>query len=152
MNSFTFKDGNLVSLVLNGEIDVMLHVCNDAGVMGSGIALEVKNRIPEAYLAYKNSSNYNLGTISACSSVINCVSQRGYGSGIRHLDYEALYVSLEKSKYHLEEMDGVVNIGIPYHMGSDRAGGNWGVVLAMVSAVFKDSPFKINVIKYDPNL
>lgn len=140
-------------MVQDRDIDVMLHVCNDRGVMGSGIALEVKNRIPEAYTAYRNSDYSRVGTISACEKVINLVAQRGYGQGIRHLDYEALYVCLEKARGYLEYTDDsrAWRVGIPWKMGSDRAGGNWGVVLAMVSAAFKGSNIELYVIKYEQN-
>jgi hypothetical protein len=131
----------------------MLHVCNDVGVMGSGIALEVKNRLPDAYRAYRAGGLYPLqvGTISASENVINLVAQRGYGQGIRHLDYEALYKCLEKARGTLEYIDPgrEWRVGIPYKMGSDRAGGNWGVVLAMVAAAFKDSKTQIYIIKYE---
>jgi hypothetical protein len=84
--------------------------------------------------------------------VINLVAQRGYGQGIRHLDYEALYKCLEKARCTIEYIDPnrEWRVGIPHKMGSDRAGGNWGgVVLAMVAAVFKDSKTQIHVIKYE---
>ena len=34
---------------------ILLHVCNNKGVMGSGIAKEIRERIPEAFHAYRKS-------------------------------------------------------------------------------------------------
>lgn len=134
--------GDLVKAVLNSSEDgpqVMLHVCNNKGVMGSGIALQVKNQIPDAYRAYKDFEGtvggIPLGTISTCHNVINLHAQNGYGQSIRHLDYEELYKSLEKAAAYLERV-GVERVGVPYRMGSDRAGGDWRIVSAMLETVF----------------
>jgi|LakMenE18May11ns_1017448.scaffolds.fasta_scaffold9835953_2 O-acetyl-ADP-ribose deacetylase (regulator of RNase III) len=135
--------GDLVKAVLNSSEDepqVMLHVCNNKGVMGSGIALQVKNLIPDAYYTYKEFESgfkfgLQLGTISVCHNVINLHAQDGYGRGIRHLDYEALYKCLEKAAVYLKSA-GIERVGVPYRMGSDRAGGDWRIVSAMLETVF----------------
>lgn len=125
---------------------MMLHVCNNKGVMGSGIALQVKNQIPDAYRAYKEFEHaygeIPLGTISTCYNVINLHAQDGYGQGRRHLDYEALYSSLEKAALYIEKQ-GIERVGVPYLMGSDRAGGDWRVVYSMLESVFEygNSPY-----------
>lgn len=125
---------------------VMLHVCNNKGVMGSGIALQVKNKIPDAYQAYKQFEHKHgglkLGTISACYNVINLHAQDGYGKGIRHLDYEALYNCLEKAAAYIKQQ-GIERVGVPYRMGSDRAGGDWRIVSAMLETVFdpRNNPY-----------
>jgi O-acetyl-ADP-ribose deacetylase (regulator of RNase III) len=132
----------------DGGPQVMMHVCNNKGVMGSGIALQVKNQIPNAYRAYKEFESkfggIQLGTISTCHNVINLHAQDGYGQGIRHLDYEALYQSLEKAAAYLESA-GVERIGVPYRMGSDRAGGDWRIVSAMLNSVFDNPNINVNI-------
>lgn len=137
--------GDLVEAVLSSSEDcpqVMLHVCNNKGVMGSGIALHVKNQIPDAYRAYKEYESENgfirLGTISTCHNVINLHAQHGYGQGIRHLDYEALYLSLEAAASYIAE-NGIERVGVPYRMGSDRAGGDWKIVCSMIQSVFSQN-------------
>jgi len=129
-----------------GGPQIMMHVCNNCGVMGSGIALQVKQRLPDAYYAYQDfEAEYDglpLGTISYSDNVINLHAQDGYGRGIRHLDYEALYQSLEKAAVHIARC-GIERVGVPYRMGSDRAGGDWGVVLAMLEAVFAHPNVKV---------
>lgn len=140
----TYKDGNAVDALLNGEIDVLLHVCNNKGVMGSGIALEIKNRIPDAYKAYKNSQN-ELGSISygwydVGRFVCNMVAQDGYGSNKRFLNYGALAECLSRMPKGIN----VKTVGIPFKMGSDRAGGDWNIVLEMVEYFLAD----FNVVIY----
>ena len=126
-NKVNHVKGNAVDYVLAEENRKLLHVCNNGHVMGSGIALEIKNRIPEAYTEYMNGSN-NLGTITECRKVINMVAQDGYGKGIRHLNYGALARCLMFAKMRLIPVEYV----IPYNMGADRAGGGWEIVKEMV--------------------
>ena len=135
--SIKFVKGNAVDALINGDIDLLIHVCNDQHKMGSGIALEIKNKIPDAFTAYINAS-HNLGTISfgwtETGFVCNMVAQKGYGKGIRHLNYAALAECLNK----LPKVIKVQTIGLPYKMGADRAGGDWEIVLEMVSYFLKD--------------
>ena len=134
--------GNVVDYVLQGKCQCIMHVCNNMGVMGSGVAREIRDRIPEAYKAYRDYYDYwsdvegkiPLGKISFCDEVINLHAQDGYGKSKRHLDYEGLYKSLACAR---EIMIGKVDhIAVPFRMGSDRAGGDWNVVTAMLNSVF----------------
>ena len=133
-------------------IQVMMHVCNNAGVMGAGIALEVKKRYPDAYDAYINYGIENhglyLATISTSSRVINLHAQDGYGrkDGWRYLNYESLYGSLAAAREWCEK-NSIVSVGVPYGMGANRAGGDWAVVCAMVESTFANSGITINIYK-----
>lgn|SRR3990167_9831398 len=141
----TYKNGNAVSALIDGEIDLLIHVCNDLHKMGSGIALEIKNRIADAYTAYKQRPS-NLGTISFGWSnpnrgmVCNMVAQSGYGKGIRHLNYAALADCLNK----ISKGVSVKTIGLPFKLGADRAGGDWEIVLELIEYFLKD----FNVVIY----
>lgn len=112
--------------MIDGEIDCLLHVCNNKGVMGSGIALEIKNRIPDAYTAYKYED-----------CILGVVTQ-----GKRHLNYGALAECLFEI---YAEFPASKVIGIPFKMGADRAGGDWNIVLELVEYFLKD----FNVIVYE---
>jgi len=50
------------------NLDAIGHVCNCQGVMGSGIALAIRDKFPTVYTTYKNHErvhgNLNLGIIS----------------------------------------------------------------------------------------
>ena len=138
--------GNLVSAVLNSEVDMMMHVCNCQGVMGSGIAKEVKERTPEAYKAYKNSS-LQLGGYSRVARVVNLYAQDNYGYGKRHLNYGALSVALTGVFDDLDEEGFAGTIGVPYKMGSDRAGGDWTIVLEILEALADYYGIKLVIYK-----
>lgn len=148
----TFKKGNAVSALIDGEIDVLLHVCNNKGVMGSGIALEIKNRIPDAYTWFKYHHKHGISSLGHISvgcydrgnkKVFNMVAQDGYGQGIRHLNYGALADCLRQIAEHRSYTGDT--IGIPFKMGADRAGGDWDIVLELVEYFLKD----FDVIVYE---
>jgi len=118
--------GNVFDALNRKEVAVM-HCCNNRHTMGSGIAMTVRRDYPEAYLAYLESTS-NLGTISHANSIINAVAQNGYGSdGKRYINYEALVACC------LEVNDLAYDtIAVPYLFGSDRAGGDWNIVKAIL--------------------
>ena len=132
--------------------DAIAHVCNCQGVMGSGIAAAIKGKYPSAFSAYiKSYENWQayscgvplLGSISYAEVdpkkfVFNMNAQDLYESGLRHLNYEALYKTLCVVK-NLMLFNNLKTLGVPYNMGSDRAGGDWNVVVAMIDSVFDTS-------------
>lgn len=150
--AITYVTGNAVDALINGEIDVLLHVCNNKGVMGSGIALEIKNRIPDAYESYEyihkkfslllggNTYGFVDGTDRF---VINMTAQDGYGKGKRFLNYGALAKCLSIVASGVEYL----KVGIPFKMGSDRAGGDWSIVLEMIEYFLKD--FNVVIFKLE---
>ena len=123
------------------NLDVLLiHVCNNRAVMGSGIASQIKNEIPSAFKSYR--SNCSLGTVtySHCASVANMVAQedyygyqRKYDKNKRYINYGALSHCLQQIAEDFELQDlGITRIALPKFMGADRAGGDWDIVLEMV--------------------
>lgn len=149
--------GDLLDIYDKGSLDVIAHCCNNQGVMGSGIALQVKQRFPYAYDAYidhHDAIGLELGTISTgweesgSKLIINLHAQAGYGSGIRFVNYEAFYISLEKTKSLMKKYD-MKTIGFPKLIACDRAGGDWRIVQAMIEVVFED--FDVLIVEYNKN-
>lgn len=135
------KQGNVIDAVLNGECHFMLHITNGQQVMGSGVAKEVRERIPSAYTNYMlKPKNKVFVTHSDDYRCFNLTAQQYYGSDKkRYISYKALCQCLmELSKWdfllqdHFEE--GELKIAIPYLMGSDRAGGDWSTVCEVLEA------------------
>ena len=59
--------GDLIGLALQGEFDMIVHGCNIYHIMGAGIAKEIKQVFPEAYMAdlqTKYGDHNKLGSIS----------------------------------------------------------------------------------------
>ena len=123
------ENTDAISYVLDDDRRILLHVVNCQGVMGSGIALQVKNRLPDAHAHYMEAfarGDLQLGTISgsASGSCANLAAQDTYGREKRQLNYGAL----SKCLSNLGEAEPWVEVVVPYLMGCDRAGGDWEIV------------------------
>lgn len=59
--------------------DYIAHGCNAQGVMGSGVALEIRRRFPDAYKAYMATKPLLVGTAVISGRVINLITQQTYG-------------------------------------------------------------------------
>jgi O-acetyl-ADP-ribose deacetylase (regulator of RNase III) len=143
-------------------IDIICHVSNCKNAMGSGIAKQIREQYPEAYAAdtqaAKNNQNI-LGYFSGCKItsrefdtpkyIINLYGQENVGIDKRQLDYEGFYSALERLKQALDEKGTQFTLGFPERIGSDRAGGDWNVVKAMILSVFGNQEnYKIVIVKF----
>lgn len=156
------KQGNLIDALLSGEVDYMFHCCNCQNNFGSGIAKEVRERIPEAYKADTDHHRAHLGNIlgsfSKGGGVFNLYGQNYYGfygdwfeSHGRQLNYGA-YVSALKDALEsvmLTHCLAPVKLGFPYKIGSERAGGIWEEV-KMITEVLANS-YGYEVVWYQYN-
>lgn len=135
--------------IFEGNTDVIIHQVNCQGVMGSGIAKQVKNKFPIAFSAYKTLCDFSdktslLGKIQIINnlkrgnglkfSLVNVFSQDKYGYSGQFTDYEAL----KKCLLRINEKFAGKTIGIPYLMGCHRGGGDWNIVSKMISENLKD--------------
>ena len=144
------RTGNVVDALLDGEVDFIAHCCNAQGVMGSGVAKEIKARIPDAYLAYRRrydmlqerrTLKHFLGDCIEGGRVLNLIGQEFYGyDKKRYVSYGAIASALSHCyrviQFELDEEWPIyplnVTIGVPYKMASDRAGGDWNIVLELI--------------------
>lgn len=111
---------------------IIVHGCNMQGVMGSGVALAVKNNYPEAYNIYRNNSRHlsDIGHYEYSDRiVVNAITQENYGrTGERFVNYDALAIIMNKlnSKYKDEE-----EIAMPL-IGASLGGGNWDIISTII--------------------
>jgi O-acetyl-ADP-ribose deacetylase (regulator of RNase III) len=136
------KTGNLMH-VTSGHI---VHGCNAQGVMGSGVALGIKETYPQAYADYMEihkDGGLKLGwaypTIIGEDLVIwNAITQNLYGKGLRMVSYDAIetcfaqineFIHTDQSS--VEGMDHPVDIHIPM-IGAARGGGNWEIIREII--------------------
>ncbi len=147
--------GCLLDAFDRGDVNVIGHCVNCQGVMGSGIALSIKERYPEVFKDYREfhdkygadrvfGSGQSVGmyndNIKRIQQVFNLHGQDNYGRSTRHLNYGAIGDALGNMADKLGEIH---QIGFPYKMGCDRAGGDWEIVLEMIEFYFKSHNVKI---------
>ena len=86
--------------VLDVKSGIIVHGCNCQGVMGSGIAREIKERFPIVFETY-HSRPLRMGEIipvqlSETKWIVNAMTQYGFGHGKRQVDYDAVANVFEK--------------------------------------------------------
>lgn len=133
------KVGNLLH-VKSGHI---VHGCNAQGVMGSGVALAVKQTYPEAYRAYMevhNAGGLILGesypvAVKADLCIWNAITQNLYGKENRMVSYDAIQTCFQAVNNWLIEYEGSVmvpaEVNIPL-IGAARGGGNWNIISTII--------------------
>lgn len=159
MKKLTYKKGNVLT---DETIQVVIHQTNTMGVMGSGVALSIKNMYPQAYEAYKLTEKENklkLGEISYAGMqrngkpfvIINVNGQGNFGVGVRQTNYEALFVGLERSRKicDLAQMEPKPTIGLPFNIGCARGGGDWRIVERLIEVAFDGYSGDVVVVDYD---
>lgn len=177
MNKTTIK-GNLITLALSGEFDLIAHGCNCQNTMGAGIARTIAQEFPQALAADKKTQRGDpkkLGSLSYCTApnnqgkpfyIANLYTQWHWGNptktGVdskqsRESCIEAAFQSLAALITQLPELPASSNnlskqpfrIGIPL-IGAGLAGGNWDTILPKIEAALKKSEGTLTVVEFDP--
>ena len=148
-----YKNGNL----LDAQTTVIGHQVNCQGVMGSGVAKQIRDKWPLVFSNYQvkcQSPISPLGDVlfvkvSDDQYIANIFGQYNYGtSGEKYTSYDALDIAFSRLKYTMVE-NNFKSLAIPYKMSSDRGGADWDVVLALLNSAFKDTDITIEIWKYD---
>lgn len=144
--------------IFKSGADVICHQVNCQGVMGSGIAKQVREKYPWVYAHYKqlcknfrNRKDDLLGMVQGIyideeTKILNLYAQLNYGyDGKCYTDYDALKKTLMYiANYYHRNI-----IAIPYLMGCHRGGGDWNIVCKMIEEVFADSDCEVLICEYD---
>lgn len=155
--------------IFTSAADAILHQVNCQGVMGAGLAKQIKEKFPVVFKYYKalcdddkrmrartcSTKSYLLGRAQVCYKedylvgqvednqvIVNLFAQDKYGrDGRCYTDYEALKKCLE----YVNERFWGKTVAIPYLMGCGLAGGDWNVV----SKIIENTLVDCNVILYE---
>lgn len=125
-------------------VSIILHSVNCKGVMGAGLAKQIREKYPNVYSTYckhcHDAKEPLLGSWLAVKAndgkwIINLFGQDGFGRDKRYTDYDAL----KKSMYGAKAALGDVPIAIPYKLGCGLGGGDWNIVYGIIEEVFGDN-------------
>lgn len=152
-----YVEGNLLDLAEAGHFDIIVHGCNCFNTMGSGIARQIKERYPKAYLIdqmTEKGSVEKLGKFTQAHvdgfwtkaggrghvshynfTVINAYTQHGFNPKSKPLDYKAVRDVFTQIKM-LYDMNpqAPLRIGIP-QIGAGLAGGDWKVIEKIIDDI-----------------
>lgn len=143
--AISFIQGDLFTT----DAELILHQVNCRGVMGSGVALGVRQQYPQVFEAYsalcaihKPTPAELLGTVQFCDigggqMVVNLFAQKDFGyDGKCYTDYDALRTALCKVAGYARRQQ--LTVALPYRMACHRGGGDWSVVSAIIEEEFAD--------------
>lgn len=147
--------------LLTAEVDAIAHCANCFCTMGSGIAKQIKEKLPEAFLVdskTQSGDRTKFGKFSCAEItqpkikttvkfVYNLYGQFYYGKDSRKLNYESIYTALAGMRHDCVSKP-IKTIGFPKNMGCMLAGGDWNVVESMIHSVFDQTPFNIYICEY----
>ena len=141
--------------IFESGADVICHQVNCQGVMGSGIAKQVREKYPWVYAEYKEccdlSGSMMLGAyqqvyIDEKRVILNIFNQDKFGyDGKCYTSYEALGESLKD----IAETYSDKTIAIPYLMGCHRGGGDWNIVYKMIEEIFEGHDGDVLICEYN---
>jgi O-acetyl-ADP-ribose deacetylase (regulator of RNase III) len=123
--------GDLISLALSGEFDVIIHGCNCFCSMGAGIAQQISKTFPPAFHADLETGpgdraklgNYSRATVEISGTpltIINGYTQYQYSGPHVLADYDAIAALFSRVK---RDFSGK-KIGYP-RIGAGLAKGDW---------------------------
>lgn len=141
-------EGNL----LDSNSDIIAHQVNCMGVMGRGVAGQIRSRYPHVYEEYRNfcvhyrplyrdQGDTPLGKVQYLPLhsevggpkryIANLFGQFGYGSdGHRYTDYLALRSCLNALHRFARKME--MSVALPYGIGCGLGGGDWSEVFPII--------------------
>jgi O-acetyl-ADP-ribose deacetylase (regulator of RNase III) len=131
-------EGDLITLALEGQFDVIVHGCNCFCTMGAGIARAIQEEFPEAYAAdlvtIKGDRN-KLGDFSFATvkrdeheiTIVNGYTQFHFHGDSLLVDYDAVQRLFKKVR---QQFTGK-RIGYP-KIGAGLAGGDWQRIAGII--------------------
>ena len=144
-------DGN----IFNCKENIIVHQTNCQGVMGHGIAAQVKERYPEVFRGYYHYCKTQipeeiLGTSLICEAndgkyIANLFGQLSFGVGLQ-TDYDRFRHALQEIHDFAKERD--LSVAIPYKIGCGLAQGDWNTVYNIIVDVFSDYE-NVNIYRYE---
>ena len=154
--------------IFKSGADIICHQVNCQGVMGSGIAKQVKEKYPIVYEKYKHHCDIYapkalLGVAQFVATaekhgtpflgIFNLYAQEKFGyDGKQYTDYGALYKCFEKLKESIPKNPNNERyvVAIPYMMSCCRGGGDWELVYGFINDILgNDEKFDILICEYN---
>ena len=137
--------------LLKADETYIVHQVNCYGVMGKGLALQIRNKYPDVYRRYQNYCEEHLvkdliGRILLIPTddgkvICNLFAQERYGNDKQYTDLVAL-------RHCFQQLIKIVpvceKIAMPYMIGCGNGGGDWQSVYELIQNEFK----KHNVTLY----
>lgn len=136
-----YTTGNL----LEAKEKVIVHGCNNYGVMGSGVAKQIRDKWPNVYDVYHlkyQVFGLELGSIIPVETIdgkiiVNAITQDGFGrDGKQYVKYDAIencFISINDRAPSWEATE----IAMP-RIGAGLGGGDWKIIEEIITRTAKN--------------
>ena len=149
--------GDLIALGKANEFDILVHGCNCLNTMGGGIARQIAEQFPDAYIADQETvkgSKDKLGTYSIGMGgrlvIVNAYTQYAFNtSGFTEDQFE--YGAFQKILHKLAYRWGTWRFGLPM-IGMGLAGGDPKRIIAMIedfATKVSESGGSVTLVEYE---
>jgi hypothetical protein len=130
----------------------IIHCCNDIGAWGSGFVLALSRKWKEPERVFRGAGRLKLGEIQFASVeddiiVVNMCAQHGIRSynNPKPIRYDALEECLNKVAVSAIDSDATIH---GPRFGSDRAGGDWRIIEALINKCLCDKGLDVYIYNY----
>ena len=149
----TFENGDIVN---DKKYNWFCQQVNCQGVMGAGLAKQIRDQYPEVYARYKDlHDNFNLHKLGRTELIrvsdgrIHAMmyAQDGYGRSGCYTDYEAFQACLDEQQRWLNNIYSREHlVAFPYKIGCGLAGGDWNIILPMLERFSDHVPQRVVIV------
>ncbi len=145
--------------LLKQPVQIIAHQTNCAGVMGAGIAKQIKQQLlpQDQFDRYVTVCKENGASLMGQTQLVytsdgrmvaNCFGENIPTGRGQDTDYDALLHSLARVRNYAKKYN--LSVGIPGLMGCGLAGGDWNIVRDMIYKLFTPYPeIKLTICYYD---
>lgn len=143
--------------LLSADVKIRCHQVNCKGVMGAGIAKQVKEKYPEAYEQYKalcdqfGSSLLGHTQFVTCHDgtiIANMFAQDSYGGSGPDTNLGAMDECLSQVATFAFRTDA--SVGFPRLLGCGLGGGNWDDVGKLIAGYFDFKGSGCTIVEWEP--
>lgn len=148
---------NVKGDLLTSSCVIRCHQVNCRGVMGSGIAKQIKEKYPEVFPPYqalcKQFGGKLLGEVQLIpchdgTLIANLFGQDDWGTDKVQTDMPALEECF--SKLYIFAAKTGASVGFPRLMGADRGGGDWNKIEALIKMYFESPSMDCLIVEWAP--
>lgn len=130
--------------LLDAKETYIVHQVNCYGMMGKGIALQIKNRYPDIFRRYQDYCNEHkvknlIGRLLLIPTddgkvICNLFGQERFGYGKQYTDIAALSKAMNSLAKIVPTNEP---IAMPYMIGCGNGGADWNIVHQLIQDIFK---------------
>lgn len=136
------------------------HQVNCRGVMGAGLAKQVKEKWPAVYQQYKENCNAMfpedlLGLndfipINDTVCIVNMYAQDKYGKDACYTNYKAFRECLTRIARQADKKTDIIRF--PYKIGCGLAGGDWNIIQKLIYEILGDYNVEFYTLDSEPHI